>query len=694
MLQNIDPQPRMTMDDGQAMSQQGVAPPLAQVVRELEHRIKLETLITSISTRFVSADPGNITTEVDEALGQVGQFIACDRALMYRFSPDGSVAHLEHDWRSGPDHGTDSALAEIRRAEAPEVINYFLAKNRLNSPRPETLPPGFAQLNELPGVDRVQSRISVPVVRGNDAIGILCFHSLTIERHWLEEDLRLLGLLGEIIGSALARAAIEIDLKRAKEGAEAANHAKSEFLASMSHELRTPLNGILGYAQLLRRRPLQEEDIESAHAIERCGEHLLTLINDILDLAKIEAGRFEVQTTRFALGELLREVADVARIRAQQSGIEFAHETCGELPAFIVADPRNLRQVMLNLLGNAAKFTSRGRVTLRVSGEPRGEDLFRLRVEVEDTGCGIAPEDLERVFEPFQQIENTERRVEGTGLGLSICRKLVQLMGGTLTVVSRVGAGSRFTAEIDVRAAEFATQSIVQTMRRIVGYRGVRRSVLIVDDTEDNRRILKSFLAAIGFDVREAVDGVEAVAAVSAGTPDIVFMDLVMPRQNGFEATHKIRELSATCASLPIIAVSADAFESTRRQSEAAGCDAFITKPLHLDAVLAAIETQLRVEWVYAVDSPNVPTVAELAPVELDRVALSGEVAEELLHLARVGDVRALAQRVHDLPALDLRLQGLSETLAGFIRQYDLKSVREILSRRAVAPQAGIGPAG
>jgi len=447
----------------------------------------------------------------------------------------------------------------------------------------------------------------------------------------------------------------------------------------MSHELRTPLNGILGYAQLLSRRPFQDEDLESIRAIERCGEHLLTLINDILDLAKIEAGRFELQTTRFALNDLLREVADVARLRAGDCGLEFVHDTCSQLPEFVVAAPRNLRQILLNLLGNAVKFTSQGRVTLRVSGEPHAGDLFRLRIEVEDTGCGIAREDLERAFEPFQQLRNTERRVEGTGLGLSISRKLVNLMGGKLSVVSRLGVGSRFTVEIDVRAAEFAAPGVLQATRPIVGYGGSRRSVLIVDDTADNRRILSSLLTSIGFEVHEAADGVEAVAAVAAATPDIVFMDLVMPRQNGFEATREIRQLSATGAALPIVAVSADAFESTRSESVASGCNAFITKPVQLDSVLAAIEKELGIEWTYAA----APLAAQAAAHRIAEGAgaLPSDIAQELMHLARLGDVQALARRVQDLPVLNPRLQGFSETLADFIRSYDLKSVREILSR-------------
>lgn len=685
MPESAQPQLRRMIADVRTVPEPEAATLHAQAVRELEHRIQLETLITTISTRFVSADPVSIGAEIDAALGQVGLFIGTDRALMYRFSPDGSVARLEHDWRSAPSHATHAAIAEIRRADAPEVIDFFWARNRLNSPRPETLPPGFALLNELPGVERVQSRISVPVVQGNNSVGILCFHSITIERHWRDEDLRLLGLLGEIIGSALARTASEVALKRAKEAAESANRLKSEFLASMSHELRTPLNGILGYAQLLGRRPLLEEDIESIRAIEHCGEHLLTLINDILDLAKIEAGRLELQATRFDLGELLREVTDVARIRASQAGLQFVHETHDELPAFIVADQRNLRQILLNLLGNAVKFTSRGRVTLRVCGARRGAELFGLRIEVEDTGCGIAPEDLERAFEPFLQIRHPERRVEGTGLGLPISRKLTELMGGTLTVVSRPGEGSLFAVEIEVRCAEFLARSAVQTASRIVGYRGARRSALVVDDTEDNRRIMKTFLTSIGFEVREAADGVEAVDAVSTAPPDIVFMDLVMPRRNGFEATRKIRQLSGRYASLPIVAVSADAFESTQLESEAAGCEAFITKPVHLDTVLAVIGSELNLEWIHAADVPADPATAQVVQAEWDHADLPEDLAQELLHLARMGDVRALSQRVDGLPMLDERLRSLAETLTGFIREYDLKGVREFLQERAVA---------
>lgn len=568
------------------------------LVRELERRIELEALIATISSRIATAGAETLGREIEAALQRVAEFIGCDRAVMYRFLPDRSAARLACEW---PPQGGEfgPAIAEIERSVAPEVLDFFLERKTLNSPSPDTLPPGFARLNELPGVERVQSRISVPVVRGTEATGILCFHSLTVERHWLAEDHRLLSLLGDVIGCTLARDEAEAEMRQAKDAAESANRAKSEFLASMSHDLRTPLNGILGYTQLLQRQPLPAEMLKNVVAIEHCGNHLLTLINDILDLSKVEAGRMELDSRECRLSDFLQDVVDVARVRAADADLRFVYEARGKLPAFVVVDSRKLRQVLLNLLDNALKFTPSGFIALRVAATPAGAGVAGLSFEIEDTGCGIAAEELQRIFEPFCQAGSASRQAAGTGLGLAISRRLVELMGGTLGVRSEPGRGSVFSVELDLRCGDEPQDGPADSdAPRITGYRGRRRRVLVVDDKPDNRYIVTELLAALGFQIREACNGAEALDAAAASRLDAVFMDLVLPGISGFDTTRRIREL-ATKPQPRIIAMSADAFANTSRAAFDAGCDAFLAKPLEFDSLLDVLAEQLDLEWTY-----------------------------------------------------------------------------------------------
>jgi len=469
------------------------------------------------------------------------------------------------------------------------------------------------------------------------------------------------------------------DRKRAEEAAKAANRAKSEFLANMSHELRTPLNGILGYTQILKKgKNLLDQQKNGLGIIHQCGEHLLTLINDILDLSKIEARKMELYPRTIHFPEFLEGVAEICRIRADQKGIELIYETLTPLPNAIRADDKRLRQVLINLLGNAVKFTEKGYVTFKV-----GYHDEKFRFQVEDTGIGIASEQLEEIFLPFQQVGEDNRKIEGTGLGLAISRQLVQMMGGELNVKSTLGQGSIFWFDLDLPEITVLDNIASTWERNIIGFAGKRRKVLVVDDKWSNRSILVSLLEPLGFEVLEATDGLDGLNKAREFKPDCILLDLVMPVMDGFEATRRIRTLPEL-KEVVLIAVSASVFNFNQQQSREVGCDDFLPKPVRETELLEKLQIYLGLEWVYEEETNATGTSSEQER-ESSQETIVAPPAQEiaaLFDLAMRGDIRGIVERAAHLEALDrqwipfaIHLRQLAknfedEKILEFIKQY------------------------
>ncbi|MEG4807169.1 PAS domain S-box protein [Microcoleus sp. F8-D3] len=414
----------------------------------------------------------------------------------------------------------------------------------------------------------------------------------------------------------------EIKMQQAKEAAEAANKAKSTFLANMSHELRSPLNAVIGFAQLMiRSKTLSPENQEDVAIILRSGEHLLALINQVLDLSKIEAGRTTIYEKNFDLYKLLDDLEDMFALKAEEKGLQLVFDRGAEVPHYICTDEVKLRQVLINLLNNAIKFTSQGGVSVQIKGKRRGvdqnsrdrlPDRYSLHFEVQDTGAGIAADEIHQLFEAFVQTKTGKDSQEGTGLGLAISRQFVQLMGGDITVSSEIGKGAVFQFDIQVNLVEASDIESKKTQRRVVALEPNQPSyrLLIVDDKPLNRQLLVKLLSPLGFELREANNGKEAVDIFMEWEPHLIWMDMRMPVMDGYEATKQIKTTTGGQATA-IVALTASVLEEERAVILSAGCDDFMRKPFREEDIFVAMGKHLGVRYIY-----ENPTAVSAAGVE------------------------------------------------------------------------------
>jgi PAS domain S-box-containing protein len=594
-----------------AVGQQiGVAVEHARLFESTQQRLQELSLLHEVALAAVSEVNVDETLQrAAEALGIAmgGAFVAL--ALLDQPTQE---LHIRANAGRPMDHAEHLVL------RVGEGITGWVAQHG----QPLLVPDVRADPRYVEGWSDTRAELCVPLTAEGRVVGVLNVESQRVHAFTLD-DQRLLSILASNLVSLIERARLFEEVSAARGELEAraqelsaANNRlqeldrlKSEFLANMSHELRTPLNAILGFAQLLERSPtFPAEHQHNLQVIIDSGEHLLSMINDILDMSKIEAGRVVLTPTDFDLHHTLDSIEAMIRVRAEAKGLYLGFVRGLDVPRYVRSDERKLRQVLINLLSNAVKFTERGEIAVRVTrgdagGNGAAEPGHVLHFEVADTGAGIAPDEIEALFEPFTQTTSGRQAQQGTGLGLPISRQYVQLLGGDLVVDSQVGVGTTFVFDVRADTADPASVAAAQPARQVAGlapgqpcYR-----VLVVDDREENRLLVRQLLDRVGLNVREATNGQQALEQYQDWRPHLIFMDLRMPVMDGYEATRQIKGTAQGQATV-IVALTASAFDEDRTLTLSAGCDDYVRKPFREGELFAMLAKHLGVQYIYEDD--------------------------------------------------------------------------------------------
>ncbi len=667
---------------------------------------RLEVLNLLSSQAAISIQNAKLYAELRESENKLMQFLEAVPVGITVFSPNGQISYINQTGRHILGQG---ARPETTPEEIGSTYQIYIAGTDQIYPT-EQMPALRALNGETVKIDNIEFHgdgkiiplevISTPIfdAKGNIIYSINAFADIT-ERKQAE---KLLADYNRILQQQVQERTLELqreieERKRAEKAALAASEAKSTFLANMSHELRSPLNAILGFAQLMScDRNISPEHADSLGIITRSGEHLLALIDQVLDLAKIEAGRTTLNEVNFDLHRLLLDLENMFQLKAQEKQLQLAFNKTPDVPQHIRTDEVKLRQVLINLIANAIKFTSSGSVAVRVglvikNESPafilstREEDKqnitnYRLHFEVEDTGCGIAPEELKTLFEAFVQTKAGKEAQEGTGLGLTISRFFVEMMKGEMTVSSRVGKGSIFKFEIEAQAIAPASIERLPSTRRAIALAANQAEyrILIVDDNRDNRQLLFKLLSRFGFALQQASNGVEAIEIWQAFEPQLIFMDMRMPIMDGIEATKRIKA-TAKGQETAIVALTASSLQQERSAILAAGCDDFICKPFLTTEILDALHKHIGVQYLYEPQSAAIDSTASSSDIlSLSAIAaLPADLIADFRQAIIDLDVEMIQTHIDRIQTHD---RSLADALAALAKNFQFEEILALIN--------------
>jgi len=654
----------------------------------------MQKMLMNMASLYINIPIEKVNETINESLKEMGLFVSADRTYIFNYDFKKQTTSNEYEWCNTGILPQIDFLQNIPLDLIPDWLRFHLKGEVLYIEDVSSLPDG--SLKKILEPQGIISLLTIPMISGNECIGFVGFDSLKSTHKFTEKEITLLQLFSHLLVNVKNKIKTETVLLETNKNlekaniiaiemanqAEMANKSKSIFLANMSHEIRTPLNAIIGFSQLMNRDPvLTDIQKDYNNSIIRASEHLLMLINDILELSKVEAGRVELYPTNINFYTFLNDIQLIFKERIQSKHLQFIFETSKNLPQYIIVDENKLRQIFINLIGNAVKFTDKGGIAIRIGIKKIDNNTNYLVVEIQDSGPGIPEDEIDKLFKHFVQTTSGMKKGSGTGLGLALSRELVLLMGGDITVSSEVDKGSLFTFTVKIKKGKQKTKEI-NNKNHIISIENPVKTyrILVVDDKDENLKVAVNLLKLVGFETIEAINGLDAIDKFNEYSPDLILMDLRMPLMNGYEATKQIKSTEKGL-STPIIALTASAFDEDKKKAKLYGLQGYIRKPFRESELFGEIGKILGITYIYEADKIE---ISDFEEAETDENAIANlkklpvNMLDNMLDAITKADMDSLLEVINSIDPINSKLIKYLKYLAG---NYDYNKIQVLIQK-------------